>query len=166
MSSATIKAAVERDRWAVGQGENEGKPLIVRFRPEMRVIEDVTGYPELFLVNWNYSPDSEGLPSDEETEALDEFEDVMLTSLERDCHTVLTCVVTNDGSRQWVFYSSGIDEAVERINALPQKKTPYPIELMADEDEEWVYLKENILGDCDDPDDAESDEATDSSSDE
>ena len=29
---------------------------------------------------------------------------------------------------------------------------PYPIELLADDDEDWMYFKDNILGECADDD--------------
>jgi hypothetical protein len=35
---------------------------------------------------------------------------------------------------------------------MPQKEHPYPIELLADDDEEWVYFRDNILGECEDED--------------
>ncbi len=149
MLSALVQSAVKRDLWAMAEGENNDNPLMIRFRSELRKVEDVSGYPELLLVNWNYESDPHGLPSDSAVEAIDDFEDLLLAALEHDCQTVLVCVITNDGSRQWVFYSSGIDEAATRINAMPQKAKPYPIELLTDDDAEWSYFKDNILGECD-----------------
>jgi Family of unknown function (DUF695) len=150
MLSAQVQAAVTRDLWAMAEGENNDKPLMIRFRSELRTVEDVSGYPELLLVNWNYDPDASGLPTDGAVEAIDDFEDLLLSALEHDCQSVLVCVITNDGSRQWVCYTSGVDEAANRINAMPQKKKPYPIELLTDDDAEWAYFKDNILGECDD----------------
>ena len=149
MLSAPVQSAVKCDLWAMAEGENNDKPLMIRFRSELRKVEDVSGYPELLLVNWNYESDPHGLPSDSAVEAIDDFEDLLLAALEHDFQTVLVCVITNDGSRQWVFYSSGIDEAATRINAMPQKAKPYPIELLTDDDAEWSYFKDNILGECD-----------------
>ncbi len=150
MLSASVQSAVKLDLWAMAEGENNDKPLIIRFRSELRTVGDVSGYPELLLVNWNYASDAQGMPSDAAVEAIDDFEDLLLAALEHDYQTVLVCVITNDGSRQWVFYSSGIDEAANRINAMPQKAQPYPIELLTDDDAEWAYFKDNILGECDD----------------
>ena len=150
MLSAQVQSAVTRDLWAMAEGENNDKPLMIRFRSELRKVDDVSGYPELLLVNWNYESDAQGMPSDSAVEAIDDFEDLLLAALEHDFQTVLVCVITNDGSRQWVFYSSGIDDAANRINAMPQKPQPYPIELLTDDDAEWTYFKDNILGECDD----------------
>jgi len=150
MLSAQVQTAVTRDLWAMAEGENNEKPLIIRFRSELRGVADVSGYPELLLINWNYESDKDGLPTDAAVEAIDDFEDLMLAALERDFQSVLVCVITNDGSRQWVFYTSGVDEAANRINAMPQKPKPYPIELLTDDDAEWAYFKDNILGECDD----------------
>ncbi len=149
MLSAQVQSAVKLDLWAMAEGENNEKPLMIRFRSELRTVEDVSGYPELLLVNWNYESDAQGMPSDAAVEAIDDFEDLLLVALEPDFQSVLACVITNDGSRQWVFYSSGIDEAAHRINAMPQQAQPYPIELLTDDDAEWAYFKDNILGECD-----------------
>ena len=150
MLSAQVQAAVTRDLWAMAEGENNDKPLMIRFRSELRTVEDVSGYPELLLINWNYAPDANGLPTEEAVEAIDDFEDLLLTALEHDFQSALVCVITNDSSRQWVCYTSGVDEAANRINAMPQKPKPYPIELLTDDDAEWAYFKDNILGECDD----------------
>ena len=150
MLSAPVQSAVKRDLWAMAEGEHNDQPLMIRFRSELRKVEDVSGYPDLLLVNWSYEPDPHGLPSESAVEAIDDFEDLLLAALEHDYQTVLVCVITNDGSRQWVCYSSDIDEAVVRINAMPQKPQPYPIELLSDDDAEWAYFKDNILGECDD----------------
>ena len=150
MLSAQVQTAVTRDLWAMAEGENNDKPLMIRFRSELRGVEDVSGYPELLLINWNYQSDENGLPTEASVEAIDDFEDLMLAALEHDFQSVVVCVITNDGSRQWVFYTSGVDEAATRINAMPQKPKPYPIELLTDDDAEWAYFKDNILGECDD----------------
>lgn len=152
MLSALVKSAVERDLWAAAEGENNDQPLMIRFRSELRTVADVSGYPELLLINWNYEPDPQGLPTEASEEAIDDFEDLLLVALEHDCQTVLVCVITNAGSRQWVFYTNSVEEAATRINAMPQKKQPYPIELLTDDDAEWAYFKDNILGECDDAD--------------
>ena len=150
MLSAEVRSAIERDLWAMAEGENNDKPLMIRFRSEMRAVEDVTGYPDLLLINWSYEPDENGLPTEAAIEEIDDFEDLLLAALEKDFHSAIVCVITNDSSRQWVFYTSGVDEAAVRINAMPQQTKPYPIELLTDDDAEWAYFKDNILGECDD----------------
>ena len=149
MLSAPVQSAVKRDLWSMAEGEHNDRPLMIRFRSELRTVDDVSGFPELLLVNWKYESDSHGMPSDAAVDAIDDFEDLLLAALEPDYHTVLACVITNNGERQWVFYSSGIDVAATRINAMPQQSEPYPIELLTDDDAEWAYFKENILGACD-----------------
>ncbi len=149
MLSPQVQEAVTRDQWAVAEGEDTDRPLVVRFRSELRQVEDVSGYPQLLLVNWSYEGDEQGMPKDEDLNGIDDFEDMLTDALEKDFHSALVCVITNEGSRQWVFYTSNVDEAAVRINALPQQATPYPIELLADDDEEWIYFKDNILGECD-----------------
>ena len=59
------------------------------------------------------------------------------SAFERDNHAILTHVLTCDGLRQWVFYSSDLQESAHRINDVLPHDEPYPIELTADSDAEW-----------------------------
>lgn len=150
MLSPEIRDAVQRDLWMLAEGEHNDKPIAIRFRPELRKAKDISGYPALLLINWDYEADSQGMPTDAALEAVDNFEDLLLAALEHDCHSVLAAVITNDGQRQWAVYTSNVDEAGERINSMPQQRERYPIELLTDDDPEWVYLRENLLGECGD----------------
>ena len=144
--SPEVHAAVQRDLWLLAEGDLDGQPIEVRFRPELRRAADVSGYPELIVINWKYETDEFGMPTESALDEVDDFEDVLLTALESDCHTVLAAVITNNGQRQWALYSSNVDEAGQRISTMPHKEKRYPIELLTDHDENWVYVRENLLG--------------------
>lgn len=148
--STDVRDAVQRDLWVLAEGELSGKPIVVRFRPELRKVQDVSGYPYLIVINWTYPADENGMPTDAALDEVDDFEDILLTALESDCHTVLAAVITNDGQRQWALYSSNVEETGDRVNSMPHQAKRYPIEILTDDDPEWVYLKENLLGDCPD----------------
>lgn len=75
-----------------------------------------------------------------------------MAAYEHDFHAVLTAVITTNGARQWIFYTSDIDECGQRLTAMPQENEPYPIELTADDDPDWSFLRQNVLAGCSDND--------------
>src|SRR5262245_20288238 len=103
MKSKQITDILRRDSWAAAEGEHEDKPLVIRFRQELRSASDFRGYPLLLQITWPYeSPDEAGLPGAGDTEAMDRFEERILAAYERDSHAVLTAVITTNGARQWI----------------------------------------------------------------
>src|SRR2546422_5098574 len=150
MKSKQITDILRKDNWTIAEGTHEGKPLMVRFRQEFRSVTDFHGYPLLLQITWPYaSTDKNGLPGDADTDAMERFEERILAAYERDCHAVLTAVITTNGTRQWIFYTSDIDTCGQRLAEMPQESEPYPVELTADEDPDWRFLRENVLAGCD-----------------
>lgn len=81
---STIPQIVDRDKWAVAEGTHAGKPLIIRFRDEFRNKPDVAGYDSLVLIDWKYSMDKSGLPNKIDSANLENYEETVMTTLERD----------------------------------------------------------------------------------
>ena len=119
---------------------------MVRFREPLLTLSDVSGYDQLLRVVWPYGGEEEsGMPSDDDMQELDDFESLLCGALETDGRAICTAVITTWGYREWVLYTNDFEDCGERISRLPPRATPYPIELEAEPDEDWHYLKENIL---------------------
>ena len=84
-------------------------------------------------------PDESGLPSDDEAEALNEFEDRLVNAVEPDNHSVLAIAMTTGGVREWVFHTSDVKGFVDRLTKMPQNESRYPIEIHHQHDPEWHY---------------------------
>ena len=155
MKSKQIARVVRQDQWALAQGLHNQKPLVIRYRTGFQDVSDLRGYPSLLHIIWVFEePDGNGLPGEEETAALDQFEDRLLAAYEFDFHAALTAVITNDGARQWIFYTSDLEECARRLNTMPQNARRYPIELTADEDPRWTFLRDIVLGGISEAEDA------------
>ncbi len=150
MKSKQITDILKKDNWAVAEGTHEDKPLVIRFRQELRSVSDFRGHHLLLQITWPYeSPDESGLPGGADGEAMERFEERILAAYEHDAHAVLAAVITTNGARQWILYTSDIDTCGQRLAEMPQESEPYPVELTADEDPDWRFLRENILAGCD-----------------
>ena len=154
MKSKQIADVVNEDSWAIAEGDHEGKPVLVRFRHKLRNVTDVSGYPQLLQITWPYEEaDESGMPEAEDSNAMELFEEHMIAAFEHDQHAVLTAVITTDGVRQWIIYTGDLEECGKRLSAMPHEQDEYPIELVADDDPEWEFLREEILAGCDDVED-------------
>jgi hypothetical protein len=152
MKSKQIANILKKDNWALAEGVHEDKPLVIRFRPDLRMVTDFRGYPLLLEIAWPFdSPDESGLPCEEEVAAMDQFEERILDAYECDAHAVLTAVITTNGARQWFFYTSDADECGQRLADMPQEEELYPVELTAEDDPNWSFLLEAVLAGCDEP---------------
>lgn len=146
MNNAEIAKVLKEDKWSLTKGEYEGKPVMVRYREPLLTVSDISGYDQLLRIVWPYGGEEEsGMPSDRDLTKLDEFEEHLCEALEKDGKAICGAVITTWGYREWVFYTGDFEECNERIAKIPQQRSPYPIEVEAEHDEEWHYLRENIL---------------------
>ncbi|WP_193215178.1 DUF695 domain-containing protein [Luteolibacter marinus] len=137
---------VEGDRASFAEVSSGGDVALIRYRLPVLGGSEVPGYPWRLAVLWPYAEcDSGALPTREANEAMNVFEERLFEALGHDNHAVWVAVLTFDGARQWVFYTSDVSECGRRLAAMPHEERSYPIELEADEDPTWTYLRESIL---------------------
>ena len=130
--------------WTGVSGTRDDDPFILRYVTDL---EPLPSYATLLRIVWIYSDSETGaMPDETDSEAMAEFENLLVERLEVDELAVLTAALTFDGARQWVWYTRDVSECGERLNSLPPTEEPYPIELDAQDDPEWKYLFETIIG--------------------
>ena len=123
------------DKWAVAEGEHEGLPLIIRFRQNLtQILSD--HYPNLLTITWQLEqPSEQGLPEPPESDDIKDFEQ-NLVKLVEDCNnSILAVVISNNGEREFLFYTNDVDTFSELLHKVPQKIEPYPIEISYKADE-------------------------------
>jgi hypothetical protein len=146
MAKNKVADALRKDRWTLVEGENDHGPFLLRYRTPVLEPPDTRGYGRILKIIWAYADEGTGaLPGAEDSEQMAEFEDRFCEAVEHDATAILTAVLTFDGARQWVFYTGDVQECGERLNNMPQNDEPYPIELTAEPDPDWRYLRKKIL---------------------
>jgi hypothetical protein len=151
MKSAQIPEIVKKDEWLLATGVSGGRAVLIRFRQGFREASDLTGYPELLEITWTYKDEhASGMPNAEEASESQQFENFLCDFLECDFLAALTSVVITAGTIRWILYTGDVEECSKRIEAIPQKSEPYPINLATDTDPEWKYLREEVLAGCKD----------------
>ena len=147
MRSADVLSVLRADTWSIAELKSDSGPGLVRFRTPVLEPGQLDGYDRVLRILWPYAEEESGaMPDVADSQAMDTFEGRLCAALEIDAHAYLAAVLTFDGARQWVFYTSDIAECGRRLEAMPQEADPYPIELDAFDDPNWLYLREQILG--------------------
>jgi len=126
--------------WALAAGEHEGSHLLIRFR---QFPEDFARaqFPERINIFWRmYEPELNGLPTNQESQRLETFENRLVSAVERDGHSILSVVLTCAGRREFVFHTADVAEFVQRLTNMPQEVERYPIDLLRNNDPDWAYF--------------------------
>jgi Family of unknown function (DUF695) len=85
-----------------------------------------------------------GLPSEKETDELEQFENELVPRVEAGNTCVLAAEITENSKRNWYFYLSDVDAFSARLHNVPQKEAPYPIEITLHRNEGWKVFSELI----------------------
>jgi len=149
MKSEQIIAAIKHDHWSLVKGADGEAKLLMRFREGLSEATDFSEYPKVLRISWKFVHDgSSGMPSEKDSREMEEFENYLVEALESDFHAALTAVVTENGVREWIFYTSDLSECSRRINQMPQKTIRYPIELVSNDDVDWSYFRNTFQTIC------------------
>ncbi len=150
------KLITDDDTWTGAEGENGDKPFLLRFRPHLQDFITTNKYNKRLTISWNYdSADSSLMPGDDELELMQDVEDALVDTLEKDIQSVLAFVYTGHNQREWHWYSCDINETGKRLNEALADFDQLPIELSAEDDPEWREYNAVLEG-VDDSDDEDA----------
>jgi hypothetical protein len=131
--------------WAAAEGEFDNHPLLMTFR-EIPETFPKSNYPHRLNIFWTMSePDENGLLTEQEFPAIEVFEDRLLQAVEHDEQSILVCVITCNGQREYIFYTADVEGFRERLTDMPQAEERYPIEIHRYDDPGWNYFESVIL---------------------
>ena len=126
--------------WAVAEGEYETHPLFIRFREIPKTFPRAR-YHQRLNIFWKMSaPDENGLPTEDEFERLNLFEDRLVPAVEDDEHSILVSVLTCNGEREFIFHTADVPGFMERLTNIPQEEDRYPITIQRYDDPDWSYF--------------------------
>ncbi len=133
--------SADTDAWTIAENTNSDSPTVLRFRPNLERFIGDERYPRRLIIAWSYeATNSSGMPTNEQTKKLQEFEDALIASLDPERLAILAFVFTTKGTREWHFYISSVDQVGPKINEALADKPGLPIELEAVDDPDWSEL--------------------------
>lgn len=142
-----IQLVNEKDLWSVAEGENDGIPFLLRFRPHLNDFIETRRYSKRLTVLLPYDSDNDSLmPTDEQTELFRNIEDALVDILESDVQAVLAFVYTGQNQKEWHWYSTDINETGKRLNDVLSNFDRLPLELSAEDDPDWSEYNSVLEG--------------------
>ncbi len=131
---------IKNDQWAVAEGTHNDLPLMIRFRNKLSFGRSTSNHPQLIRIYWDYTSHESGMPSTDDSQSMEVFENRLVEALETDLSGVLAAAITTNGYREWVWYCQSTEIFAEKLHNMPQEADPYPIEIEAESDPEWDYF--------------------------
>ncbi len=113
-----LGGAPEPGEWALGTGNEDGHPVVVRTRtrPPQGMTGD--GYPVTVEMVWRFDGGAQdGMPPSELSALMAECEDV-LHSLEGPANGMLGITITGNNRREWIWYVADAEAFAARVRAL------------------------------------------------
>jgi len=130
------------DDWLLAQGERDGFPMIVRMATAYRGLAPLPGYDHHLIISVHLrNPRPNGFPSDEEGDDLEMLERDVCGRLEvgNDCVCVL--VITNNGLRDFIFYTRDVQSTKARIEDSRKAFAGFKSEFFIEPDKKWEIYK-------------------------
>ncbi len=129
------------DSWSLSQGSHDGHPLIVRVN---RGVAEAVGHPafahQVGVAFPLHSPDANGFPGAEETEQLDEIEELVVARLGADRQCLHVATLSTGGMRELVFYSSDPAATDAALGELAGEVRTHELQHIIQPDPKWrVY---------------------------
>lgn len=147
----------DSDAWTLAEGKFREKPTLLRYRPNLKNFLGHSNYPRRLTIIWEYEEKEgrDGLPCDDQSDEMREFEDALIAVLDSDRIAILAFIFTHDGNREWNFYIGDVQVVGEKINEALADKPGLPISLEVEDDSEWTEMAK-VLQDCEPSDESKS----------
>ncbi len=144
------------DTWRAGEGEIDGTPFIIRYRPFLHNFITTGEYKHRMEIFWPYETSQPALmPEDEDHRKMLLLEDKLAAAFEKDQLAVLAFVYTGHLQNVWHWYTSDVKEAGLRMNQAMDGFEDFQIEMTVEEDQGWQeylsMLDSAVEEDEDDP---------------
>lgn len=131
------------DDWfsAIGEATN-GSPIFITGRDHLEEFRTSLKLKERVEIYWKYTPSSNWMPTEKESELMEEAMALVTQAVEKDKLAILTGIYTGNGERTLVFYTRTSTVFGERLNKALSSFDPLPITLYVENDIEWnEYLE-------------------------
>lgn len=132
------------DIWATATGDENGLPVIYRYRANRPHAVDAAAYPSAVRIIWSYDAAvRNGMPPHATNDRQVDLEDAIGPICAGDIGCLML-VFTGNGRKEWLFYVSDPESWVTRLNSLLEGHTHYPIDIENWPDETWSVWQEFV----------------------
>jgi hypothetical protein len=134
--------ASKPDDWTLGQGERDGFPMIVRMANAYTGLAPIPAYDHHLIVSAHLrNPRPNGFPSSEEGDDLAALEMNFCRLLEIDNESLCVLVITNNGLRDFIFYTRNLDSVRQRTEDAKAMFNGFAVEFSIEPDKDWTIYQ-------------------------
>jgi hypothetical protein len=124
--------------WSLGQGERDGFPMIVRIANAFAGLAPLPDFDHHILVSVHFrNRKPNGFPSSEEGDDLQNLEVGLCGALEAGNGSLCALVVTNNGLRDFIFYTRNVESARQTIDGCSRLLDGFVVEFTIEPDPNW-----------------------------
>jgi hypothetical protein len=128
------------DRWAMCHAEEDGVPILFRFRADLP-LQNTADYPFLISIVWPYDGSRNGgMPDDRTLALMDRLEDA-LDAIDAGGGAFLMIVMTGNNRREWIWYTDDRERYMALVNRALPRQPRFPIDFTTSEDPGWVTYR-------------------------
>lgn len=129
--------------WTLGQGECDGKPLLLRINTGAApFVGDARYGQRLGVAIPHRAPNADGFPRPEEAFAIGEIEDQLVALLTVGGAGIFVLAITTGGATELVFYVSEAAASVASVEQLARSVAGHELQHLLEHDPEWdVFLE-------------------------
>ena len=140
------------DVWCTALAESEnGDIIFVSGRDDIYEFINSGKMKERAEVTWKYTPDSKGMPDDTTAKLMEEVQEKLKKSMEKDKLSILTGVYTGNGERVMVFITRNVPAFGDRLNEALAEFELLPISIYTEKDpdneeyKDMLQMKDNAI---------------------
>jgi len=131
------------NEWFTAFSENEdGQMITVYGRDELNEFVQSGKFKERVEITWKYAGDKNGMPLDELAEKMENVEEVLRKTMEKDKLAILSSVYTGGNEKIWVFYTRTTRVFGERLNDCLASFDLLPITIYTEIDPGWEEYRD------------------------
>lgn len=124
--------------FSIQEADLDGYPLIAMINVQLRRYEPKAAFPWFLSVSAPFSVEIQGLPSSEDAERLNEWEDTITGELTSVVRLIFVGRVTWNGNRELLYYLNDANTAVRALELLADSGTTRPFAFRCERDEGWA----------------------------
>jgi hypothetical protein len=133
------------DQWTVSSGEYEDMPIVYSRNTSAEEYIGDQKYPyQIGIAIPLKTPLETGLPSSEENKIFFAIEDDIIAAFEANKGAILTLVISTNGMKEFVLYSTSDDGVVDKIAALQAAYPDYVFTHTINHDPDWSIYQEFV----------------------
>lgn len=127
--------------WTGVETEHDNRPLLIKFIRLPRGFPR-SKYSQRINIFWKMDdPDENGLPTAEESDQLEIFENRLVAAVQPDGHSILVAALTCNGEKEFIFHTTDVPGFIQRLTNMPQEEERYPITIQKYDDPNWTYFE-------------------------